>query len=280
VSYWICKSEKYGYAHNSIGAYLDDGGINARSLAGDMITDVVPQVSSTFIAGDTLYWVKVEGSFTALGGETHITLGNFALQEDVDTFFHYWGYPQYSYYYFDDVSVVRMGTVANAGPDRNGEAGRYTTIGPVEDTTARGMDCKWYHRGMLVDSGNVITVLAPSIVGVADTYVVEQVLCGVISRDTMVLHAVPVGIGEEDLKPLAYYLHPNPNGGSFKLCGAEGIADLKVYNAVGTPVYMQNGLSFEGGCAFVDMGSGIPGVYLACITTPVGETVCLKFMLE
>jgi hypothetical protein len=268
--------------HNNIGAYLDNGGINARSPAGDMITDVVPQVSSTFIARDTQNWVKVEGSFTALGGETHITLGNFALQEDVDTArtIYYALFDQYSYYYFDDVSVVRMGTSANAGPDRNGAAGRSITIGPVEDTTARGMDCKWYRRGMLIDSGNVITVLAPPIVGVADTYVVEQVLCGVVSRDTMVLHAVPVGIGEEEMQSIVYDLHPNPNGGSFKLCGVEGMADIKVYNAVGMPVYKQDGLSFEGGCAFVDMGSGIPGVYLACITTPVGETVCLKFVLE
>jgi hypothetical protein len=82
------------------------------------------------------------------------------------------------------------------------------------------------------------------------------------------------------LRVSGYSLHPNPNGGSFKLCGVEGMADIKVYNAVGIPVYKQDGLSFEGGCAFVDMGSGIPGVYLACITTPVGETVCLKFVLE
>ncbi|MGC4056646.1 MAG: hypothetical protein QM743_00780 [Chitinophagaceae bacterium] len=91
VAFWVNMAEIAGYAHDHIGVYLDDGSINKRSKAGIEITDVIPQFYTTAIIKDTQNWVKAEGSFIATGNETHITLGNFAKQADVDTNYIYLG---------------------------------------------------------------------------------------------------------------------------------------------------------------------------------------------
>ncbi|MGC4056644.1 MAG: hypothetical protein QM743_00770 [Chitinophagaceae bacterium] len=91
ISFWVALAEYSGYAHNNIGIYLDDGSINKRSKAGIEITDVIPQFYTTAIIKDTQNWVKAEGSFIATGNETHITLGNFAKQNEVDTDFYLLG---------------------------------------------------------------------------------------------------------------------------------------------------------------------------------------------
>ena len=82
----MVRTEAYGYAHNKIGAYLDDGSINALPLPpGSEVNTVVPQVYTDSIIRDTLHWVKISGSFTASGTETHISIGNFFPNTAVDT---------------------------------------------------------------------------------------------------------------------------------------------------------------------------------------------------
>lgn len=58
---------------------------------------------------DTLNWVQVTGSFTAIGTENYLTLGNFHNGIDSDTMLELPpNVPQFgvAYYYIDDVSLV------------------------------------------------------------------------------------------------------------------------------------------------------------------------------
>jgi hypothetical protein len=253
VSFWVNKSEVYCYAHNKIGAYLDDGSINtAVDSAGKEITSVIPQVYTNTIIKDTQNWVKIEGSFVAVGNENTITVGNFFPNSDMDTSsVNCWskGFAQYSYYLFDDVSVVPVDEVANAGVDRWVELGKQTQIGPVEDSTARGMDCQWYYKGKLVGNGNVITVSASTIKYAVDTYVVVQNVCGKTTRDTMLLRTVGADMSSFATTENTFTISPNPSSGKLVISDASlrgGTTKqsqqmfIKVYDLLGRVVYEQS----------------------------------------
>ena len=289
VSFWVNKTEAYCYAHNKIGAYLDDGSINsAVDSPAKEITSVMPQVYTNTVVGDTQNWVKVEGTFTAAGNENTITIGNFFPNSAMTVISgDCWlgGLPQYSYYLFDDISVVPVGTKANAGPDRWVELGKTLEIGPVEDSTARGMDCRWYHKGALIDSGNVIRVAANTTKYAVDTYVVVQTLCGIVTRDTMLLRTVGLGFTEASSgteTEIAYSLFPNPAGSEFFIrqhVPNEQAVSVKVYSAIGSLVYQSTG-SFVNGSLKVSMGQQAQGLYLICIDDGSGKNTCLRFVLK
>ena len=258
VSFWVNMAEASGYGHNKIGAYLDNGAINSLPLApGTEITSVTPQVYTNTKITDTANWVKIEGPFVATGKETYITIGVFVVNSLIDTITtNYWSlYNQYSYYLVDDIAVVPIDAIAHAGVDRWVEMGKQTQIGPVEDSTARGMDCQWYYKGKLVGNGNVITVSASTIKYAVDTYVVVQNVCGKTTRDTMLLRTVGAGMSTFATTENTFSISPNPNSGKLVIARNEAISDaslrggttkqsqqmfIKVYDLLGRVVYEQS----------------------------------------
>jgi hypothetical protein len=238
LSFYINLMERSSYAQNKIGAYLDNGAINSwGGVSGEEYTGITPQVYSDSVIRDTFAWMKIEGSFIATGNETHITIGNFFKNEDISV--EKVGGSQYSYYLIDDVSVVESDLKADAGPDVKIPVGKAGEIGRVGDTTAGAIDCKWYHKGALIDSGAVIIVNGGSIVGEVDTYVVVQTICGNITRDTALVRTVPVGIWEAG-EELYFSIYPNPSEGMVTISGPETAgALLRIYNLLGRMQYHQ-----------------------------------------
>jgi hypothetical protein len=153
---------------------------------------------------------------------------------------------QYSYYLVDDIAVVPIDAIAHAGVDRWVAMGKQTQIGPVEDSTARGMDCQWYCKGKLVGNGNVITVSASTIKYAVDTYVVVQNVCGNTTRDTMLLHTVGAGMSTFASTENTFSISPNPSNGNFVISDAslqgkqsESLS-VKVYDLLGRVVHEQS----------------------------------------
>ncbi|GAA4455423.1 T9SS type A sorting domain-containing protein [Rurimicrobium arvi] len=221
-------------------------------------------------------WTKIEGTFTANGDELFITLGNFSKNSDVTTIVtdYYHLSSQYSYYLFDDVSVVESDLAAVAGPDTWVETGKTVQVGRVGDTTAEALDCKWYHRGSLIDSGAIISVPANATVGATDTYIVVQTVCGLAKNDTVLVRTVPLGIQEWDMKH-AITIFPNPAHGSIHIQSISYLQSARAFDLSGRVVVQQPAL--KGNSTSLDLP---PGVYIVEVQTTDGATERQRVMVE
>ena len=273
VTFYVNLAEQSGYAIDHVGAYLDDGKIDTTGSCSLPQTQYTPQVVTANIIKDTANWIKVEGSFTANGTERFITIGNFADKAHTNyvklTPFN----TNYTWYLVDDVSVIQSDTKANAGPARHIAKGDSTFLGLNETIP----DCMWYHNGQLIDSGAGIWV-KPT---VTTTYVLEQTLCGLVTRDSVEVDVWKVGITNVSGGEQRYELFPNPSNGSMEL--HQWVEDNKPVNvivrsAVGEVIY-KGTVQFSNSKAALNLAGLSPGIYLLTLENAIGKQV-LKFIVQ
>ncbi|MEO6883787.1 MAG: T9SS type A sorting domain-containing protein [Bacteroidia bacterium] len=110
VTFYVSLADNEKYACNNIGAYFSS--INTV-FTSDTVINYSPQISNDTAHNpltDKVNWMKVNGSFVAVGGEQYIVIGNFVDDAHVDTVFvnssasssNNW---TNAYYYIDDVIV-------------------------------------------------------------------------------------------------------------------------------------------------------------------------------
>ena len=109
VSFYVSRADKYRYAIAELGACLTKLPLTGFGTYTNF--NVVPQVEnpSTNILASTNSWMLVQGTFTAVGNENYLTIGNF--RTDIATTYATFPpgpVPDYAYYYFDDVSVIAI----------------------------------------------------------------------------------------------------------------------------------------------------------------------------
>lgn len=201
VTFYVSPYENYGYFADKVGAYLDSGGACIANSC-NPLTQFHPQIENTSgVISDTLNWTKIEGTFIANGSERFITIGNFYSLGNTNTLYAYGSAPG-AYYLIDDVSVIPSNLPAYAGGDTWVALGDSVYIGRPKEI---GLECKWYIGTNVVDSGAGIWVKPTT----TTTYVVEQTLCGLIKRDTVVVSVFPTAVnGITNSKQLSIY--PNP----------------------------------------------------------------------
>jgi hypothetical protein len=280
VSFWVTFADYQAHAHDKIGAYVDNGKINDRDTPGNQILDVTPQVYTTTIQKDTQNWTRIEGTFVATGNETHITLGNFFPNADVAVIKNIYGNSgQYSYYLFDDVAVIPIDLKADAGKNSHAEPGKPMQIGRVGDTTAMGLDCKWYHKGALIDSGAIISVNGSAIVGTVDTYVVVQTICGISKTDTVTVTTVPLGQREWNAEQ-AFRIYPNPSDGLIAITTKSPTSKVNaaMYDLLGRSVYKQT-VVFNNGSAGINVNT-VPGIYILELSDEAGNATRQRVIIE
>lgn len=109
VTFYVSLAEVSIYASNNIGAYFSNTPVSATH---SWVLPYTPQISNNPLLNpltDTLGWTEVSGTFTALGGEKYMTIGNFNDDASTDTTHKsvlpspWWNT---SFHYIDDVSVV------------------------------------------------------------------------------------------------------------------------------------------------------------------------------
>ena len=177
-------------ANNNISLYISDSGIGNNGIKNVYENPQILQYGNPIIT-DTLKWVRVGGIYTALGGESYITIGDFTDDAHTDTVNIKGGfYP--GGYYIDDVSVIPLDSM-----QLKADAGRDTTIVKGDSVWVGSRLCGlqnvvWYDAG-----GNVIDTGAPGlwVKPTSNTfYVIEQDVCGQYSRDTVYISVVPLPV--------------------------------------------------------------------------------------
>lgn len=284
VAFYISLADGSQYAINHIGAYLDNGIIDTTRSCGLPLTYIQPQILTPTIIRDTANWIKVEGSFIANGTEKFITLGNFFSKTNTsfDSLTYtipVIGHSNFSWYVFDDVSVIESDLPADAGIDRHITMGDSTFIGRTPEV---GLECNWFISGnpAVIGKGAGIWVKP----GQTTTYVVEQTLCGVVRRDSVTVDVWRVGVpGIHGYSHQQYYLFPNPMTGS-TLYLQQAISDEKpvaatLLNAAGEIVY-QSTLRYKDSKATLDTDPLPSGLYLLHLNDGNGKTYALKFTVK
>jgi gliding motility-associated-like protein len=121
VSFYCSLAEYIStYASEDLGAVLSPGHLGF-DLQYTSITQVPPPIKLDGYIQNTTEWVKVEGYYTAIGIETHLTIGSFKESDDMDVMYLNPGGDGFAYYYIDDVSVeIDFGDTAFWGSYGNG----------------------------------------------------------------------------------------------------------------------------------------------------------------
>ncbi len=179
------------------------------------LTYLNPQIQNTTgIITDTLNWIPISGTFTSVGDEKYLVLGNFKSPTLTNTLLI--NTPTLSFMtndvYIDDVSLIEMDLPAYAGPDKYVVAGDSVYIGRESDVEI-DESCIWYQMTSPTTSITIDTIAGLYVKPVVtSTYVVRQQLwCSGVKWDTVVVHMDFVGLEEQNLdKQWDIDLFPNP----------------------------------------------------------------------
>jgi hypothetical protein len=170
--------------------------------------------------GDTLPWVKVEGIYTAQGGERYLTIGNFNDDAHTDTLQTNYGQYPGADYLVDDVFVIPIDSMPNglsayAGSDTAITLGDSVFIGQE----LSNLNCTWQKLG---DSTLLTCTLSGLYVQPTSTasYIVTQTLCGTITKDTVTITVNSVTATRYAMFSNSITLYPNPTHNTFNIAVA------------------------------------------------------------
>ncbi len=277
VTFFVCLENTSQYAVNHIGAYLDNGEIDTTQNCGLPQTEYTStlQVLETTIINDTLNWTKVEGSFTAMGNEKFITVGNFFSKSNTSYISTGFSSNYHAIYLVDDISVVESDHVAFAGNDTTIALGDSAFLGEI------AVPYTWYKNSSglsLIDSTSGGIWVKPAL-GTTD-YMVKQTLCGVSTWDSVKITVVPVDVKNVgNVKNVSVY--PNPNNGNFTIAGTTNNTDatIEILNTVGQVVYKKVA-SIQHDHLQEQINLNMPaGVYVLKITNDAGTSYFQRLVI-
>lgn len=221
------------YACNNIAAHLS---VLGYLTSGSPATSYTPQIYlvNNPIAKDTLGWVEIGGIYTAVGGENHITIGNFKNDANTDTLRINNGTYGVAYYYIDDVSVEQITTPQWQLRDTMILVGDSVLIGPLYS----GLQCSWYNMsGTQIGTGSGMWVKPNT----TTSYVLHETICGNTFADTMTVFVSAVGMNENKINNLSTKIYPNPSNGSFNIEIKDPSLDcefnIEIFDLVGKLVF-------------------------------------------
>jgi len=256
------------YAVDHIGAYLDDGSIDADTIGCGMPhPSIIPQVYTSSIITDDTGWTMIQGFITATGTERFITIGNFFDNAHTDIIKYGGGF---SVYLVDDVSVVETGTKPDAGPDAYVSPGSDSaTIGSSEE----GLPLTWFVYGSLVPIGHTGSLKVHP--DTTTTYVLSMDICDGVTFDTVTVWVAPAGV-----KPLTPKgepaIWPNPAKGQLTVSNAAGNY-LVIYDVVGREVYKTTIISNKD---VLNIEQLTPDVYVVQVIAPDGSKRCMQLVKQ
>jgi len=209
VTYYVSVWNNAKYTIDKLGALLTPTPFPCFVAGGPTVAiagQYTPQVVTTpgVAIGDTLNWTEVSGTFTALGNEAHLAIGDFFTHSQ-----HYIQntYPTncnaLAYYYVDDVSVEEV-EIAKAKNDTLIMQGDSAMIGLNNSEAAL---FSWQPTTGLSCSNCPNPKASPTI---TTTYTVTKTQCKSVTSDVITVTVSPVGIDEVGMPNVELRILPNP----------------------------------------------------------------------
>jgi len=209
VTYYVSVWNNAKYTIDKLGALLTPTPFPCFVPGGPTVAiagQYTPQVVTTpgVAIGDTLNWTEVSGTFTALGNEAHLAIGDFFTHSQ-----HYIQntYPTncnaLAYYYVDDVSVEEV-EIAKAKNDTLIMQGDSAMIGLNNSEAAL---FSWQPTTGLSCSNCPNPKASPTI---TTTYTVTKTQCKSVTSDVITVTVSPVGIDEVGMPNVELRILPNP----------------------------------------------------------------------
>ena len=211
VSYYVSVFNNAKYTIDKLGALLTPTPFPCATPGGTLFVNIAgnytPQVVSTpgVAIGDTLNWTEVSGSFTAIGNEAHLAIGDFFTHSQ-----HYiqTTYPTncngLAYYYVDDVSVEEV-EIAKAKNDTLIYATDSVVIG---NNASEAALFSWQPTAGLSCTNCPNPKASPN---VTTTYTVTKTQCKAVTSDVITITVSPVGINEFGMTNVDLRILPNPS---------------------------------------------------------------------
>jgi len=214
VTYFVSLFNNARYSLDKLGALLTPTPFSCWSTT--VITPTVaiaglyaPQIVTTpgLAHEDTLGWEEVSGTFTAVGDEAYLTLGDFFLHSQ---HFIKNSYPSncngLAEYYIDDVSVEVV-EIAKAKNDTLINQGDSAIVGLNNSEAAL---FSWQPTTGLSCTNCPNPNASPS---VTTTYTVTKTQCKAVTSDVITVTVTPAGIRDMSDELGVMSVHPNPTDG-------------------------------------------------------------------
>ena len=286
AKYHVVNTNNSVIGINSFEMFFTNSNLDTISKCNIPLTYLNPQIQyQSGIITDTIQWTPITGTFTALGDEKYMVLGNFKANSSTTTVIIN---PTYlpsliSDVYIDDVSLIEMELPAFAGRDTFFIPGTPVFIGREPDV---GLDehCMWYKWPDMATAIDTVAGLWVTPVGTT-TYVVRQQLwCSGVKWDTVVVHESAVGIrnstfdsAQDDLE-----LYPVPARDYVEVQVSDrftrGICRAFIYNALGQLIREEE-LLFKDRRAVLPTGDLPNGAYLITISNSSYESFTKKLLI-
>jgi hypothetical protein len=150
ISFYTSLANKCDYAIKDIGIYLSKNQLSFDHLFADTLIPTF--VNTNNYISDTMGWVKIHGTFKAIGNENYLTIGNFYINRPTNYIQVNNSNNPGSYYYIDDVAIYPVDApIASAQCIRDTTLCHGNSISPgltqVESQYKSEYEWLWYKVG-------------------------------------------------------------------------------------------------------------------------------------
>jgi hypothetical protein len=278
ITYYVSMWNNARYSIDKLGALLTPTAFpqrlpitcnssNTIAIAGLYSPQVV--TTSGVVFEDTLNWMEVSGSFTAVGNEAYLAIGDF--------FTHAQHFIKDSYpancnglaeYYVDDVSVEEV-EIAKAKNDTLIYATDSVVIGKNASEAAL---FSWQPTTGLSCTNCPNPKASPN---VTTTYTVTKTQCKSVTTDEITVTVSPVGINEININN-AFTLQPNPTNGLINISSKFEMQKIEVMNVAGQ-ILLQESINSK--THQLQLQNFSQGIYFIKVYYPNGLSVSKKVIV-
>ncbi|MBK6985369.1 MAG: T9SS type A sorting domain-containing protein [Bacteroidetes bacterium] len=276
VTYHVSMWNNARYSMDKLGALFTPTPFpyytSSATLSVQIVGQYTPQVVSTsgVVFEDTLGWEEVSGSFTAVGNEAYLTLGDFFLHSQhliKDS------YPTncntLAEYYIDDVSVEVV-EIAKAKNDTLIYQGDSVLVGANNSEAAL---FNWQPTAGLSCTNCPNPKASPT---VNTTYTVTKTQCKAVTSDVITVSVSPTGINEMNINN-AITLQPNPSNGLISINSRYQMQKVEVINIAGQLLLSETATEKT---HQLQLQSFAEGIYFVRIIYPNGLSIVKKVIVN